>query len=206
MIKTTLQEKKEDIKDALMTLHEMGNDAEDCIESLQNAFIYNKSHLLKDSNKKLGRFKKEGTRLTEITIEKARDNPDLEPYVSVPAHLLMIGNDIEKLIALTDKKISEGILFSDKAVGETLFLLQRLIEILRPTSDIIIARNTFLAMYVKESQIVLGKMASEYATLHEERLIKGICLPAASSLYISMLEAIKNIAWNSKEIAVKLAG
>jgi hypothetical protein len=30
-------------------------------------------------------------------------------------------------------------------------------------------------------------------------------MPVASSLYVSMLEAIKSIAWHAKEIAVKLS-
>jgi len=40
--------------------------------------------------------------------------------------------------------------------------------------------------------------------LHEERLIRGECLPIASSLFIGMLEAIKSIAWHTKEITTKL--
>jgi hypothetical protein len=63
-----------------------------------------------------------------------------------------------------------------------------------------------MSMYVEESQAGVGKMAIEYATLHEERLIKGVCLPIASSLYLTMLNAIKSIAWNAKEIAIGLAG
>jgi Na+/phosphate symporter len=87
---------------------------------------------------------------------------------------------------------------------EMTFLLQRLDEILRPTTEIIFERNTLLSMYIQESQASVGKMAGEYATLHEERLIKGVCFPAASSLYINMLDSVKGIAWHSKEIAVKL--
>ena len=114
--------------------------------------------------------------------------------------------NIDKLSKLIDKKIRENILFSDKAVNETIFLLQRLIEILRPTADIILARNTFLRMYILESQVSVEKMATDYATLHEDQLITGDCTPAASSLYLKMLDAIKNIAWYTKEIAIKLAG
>jgi Na+/phosphate symporter len=50
------------------------------------------------------------------------------------------------------------------------------------------------------------KLAEEYATLHEDRLITGECMPEASSIFLKMLDAIKDIAWNAKEIAVKLAG
>ena len=119
---------------------------------------------------------------------------------------MKIVENLEKLSEIIDKKIRDNILFSDRAVKETVFLLQRLIEILSPTGDIILARNTFLSMYIEESQEGVGKMAREYATFHEERLIQGVCLPVSSSLYVNMLNAIKNIAWHAKEIAVKLAG
>jgi hypothetical protein len=49
------------------------------------------------------------------------------------------------------------------------------------------------------------RRAIEYATLHEERLIEGSCLPVASAIYIYMLDIIKSIAWHAKEIALKLA-
>jgi Na+/phosphate symporter len=173
---------------------------------LQYAFIYHNAKLLKECTVKIAALKKSGASLTGDIEQAVRDNPDMKPYAPIPAHISRIGNDIEKLSECIDKKISENILFSDKAVKETIFLLQRLNEILTPTADIVLARNTFLSMYVEESQVGVGKMAIEYATLHEERLIKGVCLQVASSLYITMLDAIKSIAWQAKEIAIGLAG
>ncbi len=197
---------KENIKDILRSFHEMGSDAEDYISAMQTAFIYNTSLPLKDCKEKVDVLKKEEEQLTKTIAEIAANNPDLKPYVSVSIHLLRIWENLDRLSELIDKKIRENILIPDKAVYETLFLLQRLIEILRPTSDIILAKNTFLSMYVQESQANVEKMAVEYATLHENRLITGECLPVVSSLYVSMLEAIKSIAWHTKEIAIKLAG
>lgn len=198
--------KKKGVNRELMIFHEMMNNAEDCISSLENAFFYNKLTPIKDCTAKVSMLKRTGADLTQEVIKKMINDPDLKPYGSIPGNLLRIVENTEKLVELISKKIIESILFSDKAVRETTFLLQRLIEILRPTSDIILARNTFLSMYIQQSQVEVEKSASEYATLHEDRLIKGICNPTASSLYINMLSAIKKIAWHSKEIAVKLGG
>jgi Na+/phosphate symporter len=197
---------KEGVKEALLTLHEMGDNALECISLLQNAFIYNTTAPIKDCKEKVAVAKKQEAQISNKLTEMVRNNPDLKPYLTIPEHLLRIGINIEKLSELITKKIRGNILFSDKAVMETTFLLQRLSEILRPMSDIILTRNTLQSMYIQESQASVGKTAGEFATLHEERLIKGMCLPAASSLYINMLDAIKNIAWNAKEIGVKLAG
>lgn len=195
---------KEAVKELLRAMHEMANNAENCISFLQTAFIYNSSKPLKDCRSKVEAIKKAEAQLTKKVAEIARDNNDLKPYISVPVHLLRIGENIEKLTDLMDKKIKDNILFSDKAVTEVTFLLQRLIDILRPTSDMILAKNIILRRYVEESEVGIVRRATEYATLHEERLIEGLCLPVASSLYINMLDAIKNIAWHSKEVAVKL--
>jgi Na+/phosphate symporter len=200
------QEIERDIKDILKGFHDMGNEAEDCITLLQTAFIYNTQGQLKDCIEKTEAMKKKEDDLTGAVTGIAAINPEVKPYVSVSTHLTKILGNIEKLSKLVDKKIMENLLFSDKAVYETIFLLQRLNEILGPTADMILAKNKFLSMYIRESQKSIEHMAAEYATLHENQLIGGECLPTASALYVSMLESIKSIAWHTKEIAVELAG
>ncbi len=195
---------KKDIKDALMTLHEMGTNAEDCILMIQTAFIYNTSLPLTDCKGKMMDIKERESQITNSINEIISGTPDLKPYVTIPGHLFRVVENVEKLAELIDKKNRDTILFSDKAVMETTFLLQRMIEILQATAAMILARNKFLSMYVHESQTGVERRAVEYATLHEERLIQGVCLPAASSLYIGMLDAIKSIAWHAKEITTKL--
>lgn len=196
----------EETKEALKTMYEMADKAEECISSLQTALIYNSSKPLKDCGAKTRDIKKAEAVITKKMTELSRDNPDLKQYISVPVHLLRIGENIEKLSELMDKKIKDNILFSDRAVTEITFLLQRLDDVLRPTSDIILAKNFILGRYVQESEAAIVKRATEYATLHEERLIEGLCLPIASSIYINMLDSIKNIAWHAKEITAKLVG
>lgn len=195
---------KDEAGDILQTMHKLGNDAEDCISLLQAAFIYNSSKNLHDCRIKTDTIKCTGPQLIERMTELARKDNNLKPYVPVPVHLIDIGEGIEKLSELMDRKIRGGILFSDRAITEITFLLQRLVDILRPASDIILARNEILNRYILESGANIEKRAIEYATLHEERLIEGLCLPAASPLYISMIDEIKDIAWHTREIAVNL--
>jgi Na+/phosphate symporter len=57
---------------------------------------------------------------------------------------------------------------------------------------------------VRESAAEISRSASEFATMHEERLIEGLCMPKASPLFLDILDAIKGIAWHAKEIAEKL--
>ena len=205
MNKITVQDTKIGIKDVLMVLHETGNTTEDCISSIQTALIYNTSLPLKDCKAKFDNIKKQEFLLTEKVTDIISNDQSVEQYVTLPGHFSRIASNIEKLNELVDKKNQGNILFSDKAVNEAIFLLQRLIEMLRPATDMILARNIFLSTYVQKSQTGLSKMADEYATLHEERLVTGECNPVASSLYLNMLDQIKSIAWHIKEITVKLA-
>lgn len=195
---------KEDLKKTILRLHDLAEGAEECLLSLQTAFIYNTTTPLKICPQTVNEIKQAEAGLTEKLTEISVDNPEVKRYVPIPGHLLVIGEKIEKIRELMEKKIGENILFSDKAVKEAIFLLQRLSEILWTTSSLILARNTFLGIYIEEAVSNISKMADEYATLHEERLIEGICLAAASSVYINMLDTIKSIAWHIKEIAIRL--
>ena len=193
-------------KEKIISLYEVVNNTGDFISLIQTAFIYNTSKPLQGCKAQAENSRKETDQLSTIITAYAVDDPALKPYVSVPAHIISVWKSLEKLSELTAKKNEGNILFSDKATDETLYLLQRLIEILRPTADIILARNTFLSKYIVQSQADVEKMAKECATLHEDRLIAGECMPEASSIFVKMLEAIKDIAWNAKELAVKLVG
>lgn len=194
----------DEAKEILKAMYDECNAATGHIAMLQTAFIYNSLTPLKDCAAMVNSIKTKEPELTHKAVELAKNNHELTPYISVPAHLLRIAENMEKLAGSIEGKIKGGILFSDRAVTETTFLLQRLIEILKPTADIIIAKNVFLNRYVQESEAGISKNASMYATQHEERLIEGTCSPTASTIYLIMLDAMKNIAWHAKEISSKL--
>jgi len=195
---------KINIKSKLTELYELTNNTGEFISVLQTAFMYHTSTPLQEYASKLEAVEKETAALSAVMKEAVSDDQAMKPYVEVPEHLANVWKNLGTLFDLIDKKIREKVLFSDKAGNETIYLLQRLVEMLRPTGDMILARNTFLSKYIQESQANIEHLADEYATLHENRLITGECLPVASSIYLGMLGAIKSIAWHTKEIAVAL--
>ncbi len=196
---------KEETKEILRALHDIGEDLEECLSSLQTAFIYNNTAPLINIREKIDNLKKLTSSIAEQIVTIARDNPHMRHYVTIPTSLLRITENIEKISELISTKIKEDILFSDRAISEITFLFQRLTDIMGPASDLILAPNSILGNYIRESEAGIVRRASDYATQHEERLIEGLCLPKASALYINILDAIKNIAWHCKEIANKIA-
>jgi hypothetical protein len=191
-------------KELVSRLHDMNRSLEDCMYLLQNAFIYNSSKSLDECGVKAKEIHENEKIFTEEVIAEVKADPDLWVYVSVPGHIERMGDYIEDIIGCIRTKIKEGILFTDKAVSEVIFLNERLQEVLKNTSDIILARNSITREYIKESATEIGRSANDFATMHEERLVEGLCMPKASPLFLHILDALKGIAWHAKEIAEKL--
>jgi Na+/phosphate symporter len=191
-------------KELISKLYDMNQKAMECISLLQNAFIFNSSKSLDECEAKINAILQAEKALTGEFLEDAKVDPDSRGYVSVPGYIERMGDFIEDIAGCIRIKIREGILFSDKAISETTFLLERLQNVLRNTSDIILSRNVVLREYVKESTAEISRSANDFATMHEDRLIEGLCMPMASPLYLHMLDAIKGIAWHGQKIAEKL--
>jgi Na+/phosphate symporter len=191
-------------KELVSKLYNMSQSAVECIYLLQNAFLYNSEKSLDVCEGRAREIRLSKKVLTQEFIEEAKAEPYARLYVSVPGHIERMGGLIEDIIGCIRTKIRDGILFSGKAVSETSFLMERLQEVLKNASDIILARNVILKDYVKESAAEISRSASEFATMHEERLVEGLCMPKASPLFLDILDAIKGIAWHAKEMSEKL--
>jgi len=197
--------KEKSPKELVSKLHDMSQDAKACVYLLQNALIYSSSKSLDVCEAKIKKIKENKKILTAEFIEQAKENLDLRAYVTVPGHIEKMAEFIENIILCARTKIRVGIPFSDRAASEITFLMERLQEVLENVSDIILARNTVIREYVKESVAEIGRSVNDFATMHEDRLVEGLCMPQASPLFLDILDAIKVIAWNAKEIAEKLA-
>lgn len=196
---------KDETKTFCEKIHQLMNDVQGCITSLSSSFIYLKPTYASDCQPAIEEIKKTEPELSRKITALAREDHELKSYLSVPVHLLRIAENVEKLSEFIEKKNKENVLFSDRAVTEITFLMQRLCDMLRPAAEVVLAKNIILSRYVEESEQGITRRATEYTTMHEERLIEGLCQPAASALYINIIDRIKGIAWHVREIAAKLS-
>lgn len=194
----------ESSKALISKLHDMNQSAESCMYLLQNAFIYHSSKSLAECESKTKEMRENAKVMTEELLEGVKEDPLINVYVSVPGHFERMGGFIDAISGCMRTKIKEGLLFSDRAVSEISFLLKRTEEVLQNTGDIILARNMIIREYVKESATEISRSANEFATMHEERLIAGVCMSKASPLFLEIMDAIKGITWHAKEIALEL--
>ncbi len=186
-------------------IHSMVEKLGESISLLYNAFIYSQNIPLEGAMEHVSWVKDKEKELTPELVELAGTDEAARMYSSIPSHLERIASNIEHIIRIVEQKNRENILFSDKAVSEMNFLFNRIKEVLSNLSDLVLARNKYLANYIIESEHEIERTANEFSTLHEERLIEGLCMPKASGIYVIILDSLKRIAWNAKEIAGKLA-
>jgi len=131
--------------------------------------------------------------------------PSKEDTVFVPMHLERAGDNIEALIGATRKMIADGVLFTDRAAREVGSLFEIALELLECVRDALRTGNRTLIRHILLAGQRCELMANEFALFHEQRLIEGVCLPRASSLYLAMLDYLKGIEWHARQIAEKLA-
>ncbi len=187
--------------DYVKKMRESTNNAGECLDLLQKALSHNSTAPLQNCREKTTHIKKTEAELTGKITQLAQENNTLRVYLSVPLILLRIGGHIDNLTDTFHKKIKDDILFSDRAVSELTILFRQLKEALKSTSDLLVTKNPVLVHHITECEEDVVRKALEFATHHEERLIEGLCLPVASPLYLNILNSIRCIAWDIKEIA-----
>jgi hypothetical protein len=120
---------------------------------------------------------------------------------SVLTHLQMVGDNLEGLSVPIGRKIREGVLFSDKAVGQANQLFDHLTGILRSILDALKTDNEFLKRYIMEEGQRLTQSCNDFATEHEARLVEGLCLPQAAPLFLAMLNGLRTAGQHTVNIA-----
>ncbi|MBI4529277.1 MAG: Na/Pi cotransporter family protein [Deltaproteobacteria bacterium] len=128
-----------------------------------------------------------------------------QAFLLIPTHLERIGDNIELLIRAIKKVIQEGIAFSERANKEINTLFEKDIELLECVRDVILTRNRVLIRSIVEEGRRFEEMADNFAVVHQQRLIEGVCVVKASSVYLAIVDYLKGIEAHACQIAQKLA-
>lgn len=127
------------------------------------------------------------------------------PLTAIPGHLERIGNNLESILNSARTKVDKGILFSDKAVNELNTLFESTSELLWSLGDAIMTSNRVLLDHIMKKGKELVNLADEYADFHEERLVRGICVPQSAPLYLAILDSLKGVSWHIRKSAEVVA-
>jgi Na+/phosphate symporter len=124
---------------------------------------------------------------------------------SLLSRLEIIGQNLGGLSQPIERKIKDGVLFSDKAVTQTNYLFDQHGGMVRSILDIVKTDNSYLKKFVLEESRKLVQACADFATEHEERLIEGLCLPQAAPIFLSILDRFRAIGEHEMEVVNLMA-
>ena len=124
--------------------------------------------------------------------------------LSILNHMEIIDENIGGHASPIEKKVKDGVLFSDKAVIQTNYLFDQHAGIIRSVLDVIKTDNDFLKKFVFEEGRKLIQASQDFATEHEDRMIEGLCLPQAAPIFLAILDKMRSIGQHEVGIATLL--
>lgn len=111
--------------------------------------------------------------------------------VRFPSRIERIGMMLENILSCARTKIAHGIPFSDKALGELSSLFSVTTDLLINLRDGLIIPNKIILRHIRSQVKVLNQLIEDARFAHWERLEGGYCSPAASSIYLGVLDSFK---------------
>jgi Na+/phosphate symporter len=126
----------------------------------------------------------------ELTGKKERSMLE-QKFLTVLPYLQMLGIEIGDLLGASTIKIDSSIPFTDKALKEIKDVILGTEGLARDTKDFLLTKNPHLSQRIQSDLSKLYKMADDFSAEHQDRLIKGLCSPKASYIYLQMMESLK---------------
>jgi Na+/phosphate symporter len=193
------------IKDLKKEIYLLMHKAQEMLELTEDGFMKNKLASLNQADDIAKEIHAKEDVLTATLAKMASTNIEARALLSVPAHIEKIATSIKRITENSRMRIKEGMLFSDKAIGETGKLFTRTREVLKKSGEAAVtgARATFESVLTESEAI--ERMSKEFATAHENRLVTGECSPKASSTYLCILYAFEDMGAHVKDAVIKLS-
>ena len=128
----------------------------------------------------------------------------IKSMISIIGSIEMAVTGLDSVLQHVRVQITEGILFSDKAISEISFLFKETLDIVKTAGGALVTKNEVFMKYVVDKYKNLDGIVSGYEEKHEYRLIKGTCQAQASQVYSNILDAIMTVGWHTKQALLKL--
>ena len=126
---------------------------------------------------------------------------EIEPLRLFPSHMERIGDNMELIIRCTNRIIGEGICYSNRAIDEINTLFGKSAELLECLKDALIINDEVLVARILSDSEKFHETVGEYYIWHYDRLLKGNCIPKASSSFLAMLDYFSEIIRHIREMA-----
>ncbi len=193
------------VKDIKKEIYLIMHKAQEMLELTEDGFMKNKVTPLDEAEELAREIHTKEDALTATLAKMASSNNEARSILSVPAYIEKIATSIKRINDNSRSRIKEGLLFSDKAILETGKLFTKSKEILKKSGEAAVTGSSSTLTSVLADSDALERMANEFATAHEERLVTGECAPKSSSTYLCILYAFEDMGAHIKSTIKKLA-
>jgi len=194
------------VKDLKKDIYLIMHKAQEMLELTEDGFAKNKLSALDEADEISKEIHAKEDHLTAALAKMAATNSEARTLLTVPSHIEKIATSIKRITENSRSRIKEGMLFSDKAILETGKLFTKTKEVLKKAGEAAVTGSkTTVDTALADSETV-ERMANEFATSHEERLVTGECSPKSSSTYLCILYAFEDMGAHIKDATKRLAG
>ena len=193
------------VKDIKKEIYLIMHKAQEMLELTEDGFMKNKVTPLDEADELAKEIHTKEDMLTATLAKMASSNGEARSILGVPAHIEKIATSIKRINDNSRSRIKEGLLFSDKAILETGKLFTKSKEILKKSGEAAVTGSSATLSTVLADCDTLERMANDFATAHEERLVTGECAPKSSSTYLCILYAFEDMGAHIKNTIKKLS-
>lgn len=197
-----------DLKGVLERIRGMCFKVELILSLVMDGFMKHKIQLVDEAKKVSQAIHEEENELISVLSNKAaKSNMDgelIKSMMAVIGHIEMATNGLDGILQHVKIKVNEGVLFSDKGVSEISHIFRETLDMVKTAGDAIMTKNEVLKKYVIDKYTSLAQTVDAYSEEHEDRLIKGVCQPKSSSLYLNIVDSLVKVAWHMKQAVERL--
>lgn len=197
-----------DLKGVLERIRGMCFKVESIVSLCMDGFMKHKIQLVDEAKKVSQAIHEEENELIGLLSDKAaKSNMDgelIKSMMVVVGHLEMATNALDGILQHVKIKVNEGVLFSDKGVSEISHIFRETLDVVKTAGDAIMTKNEVLKKYVIDKYASLAQTVDAYSEEHEERLIKGVCQPKSSSLYLNIVDSLVKVVCHMKQAVERL--
>lgn len=199
-----------DLKGVLERIGGMCSSVESVLGLCMDGFMKHKIKLVSEAEKVSQAIHNEENELIGLLSSKASkpgmDKELIKSLMAIVGHIEMATNGLDGILQHVRIKVNEGVLFSDKGVSEISHLFREALDIVKAAGDGIFTKNEILKKYVNDQYVALSQTVDAYSEEHEDRLIKGVCQPKSSSLYLNIVDSLVKVVWHVKQAVNRLFG
>jgi Na+/phosphate symporter len=192
------------VKDAKKEIYLIMHKALEMIELTEDGFTKSKVAALDQADELSKEIHIKEDALTSTLAKMASGSSEARAILAVPSHIEKIATSIKRITENSRSRIREGMLFSDRALLETGKLFTKAKEVLKKAGEASVTGSKATIENALAESEAIERMANEYATAHEERLVTGECSPRSSSTYLCILYAFEDMAAHIKDATKRL--